>query len=300
MKIENIGLKHHITVDAKTLQKFEYILAQKYSLEFTAFCHAEKREEGEYHIYDIFFPRQDNAATTTECDSADIIALMKDGADISKLTGHIHSHVNMGVFASGTDDKDIVERAKDCGYNVALIMNKKGEIYGHIADTTIGIHVKDVDVFINYPFEEDEYEDSLMEQIKKAETLAEVQILARFSMHEYFEMYYPLSSEEEFELDTIIKERFKTKSYNYGKKNNVPALPISNQAVKTFLDNKEIEVEEVDYQDVYGTGNKYPMDIYSQDEFFDYIESLHDKPIGDMTAEEWDLYDRYYNGSRYD
>lgn len=90
MKVENISLKHHITVNPKTIQKFDYILNSKYNLEFTAFCHAEKRENGEYHIYDIFFPRQDNTATTTECDSEDIMALMKEGMDISRLAGHMH------------------------------------------------------------------------------------------------------------------------------------------------------------------------------------------------------------------
>lgn len=90
MKVENISLSHSITVCAFALQKLRYVLDSKYNKEFTAFMHAEKRPNNEYYIYDVFFPRQDNTGVTTECDSDDIIELMKEGFDISEGNGHAH------------------------------------------------------------------------------------------------------------------------------------------------------------------------------------------------------------------
>ena len=83
-------IEHHITVDAHTLLRINHVLYSKYAKEFTVFLHAERRPNGEYYLYDAFFPRQDNAATTTELESEDIMNLVADGADISKLAGHAH------------------------------------------------------------------------------------------------------------------------------------------------------------------------------------------------------------------
>ena len=210
MEIENIGLRHHITVDAKTYQRVTYLLDQKYDKEFTAFCHAEKRADGEYHIFDAFFPKQINTGTTTECDSIDVIELMKEGFDISKGAGHMHSHVNMGVFASGTDKNDILERAKDSGFNAAIIMNKKGEIFGHIADMDLGIYIKKCPVYIDYPFYDSEFEDN---QIKKIHATTDLKLIAEIikeDMYDYMEENYPLTKEETDFLDDVIKNRFKS------------------------------------------------------------------------------------------
>ena len=54
----------------------------------------------------------------------------------------------MGVFASGTDKKDIIERSEHSNYNAALILNKKGEMFGHIVDLDLGLYLEDVDVYI--------------------------------------------------------------------------------------------------------------------------------------------------------
>ena len=88
MKIEKIGngLKHHITINAKTLQRFNHILDSKYALEFTAFTHCKRNNEtGEYLLYDLFIPNQVNTATTTELESDDIIVI--DSKNVTAALG---------------------------------------------------------------------------------------------------------------------------------------------------------------------------------------------------------------------
>ena len=209
MKLTNINLPHHITVDAVVRQKLDYILGSTYDKEFTGFCHAEKREDGEYHISDIFFPRQDNAATTTECDSEDVIALMKEGFDISLGSGHAHSHVNMEVFASSTDKKDILERANDSGFNVSIIVNKKGKIFGHIADMELGVYIEDCDVFTTYPFTTEQMETYIMNSIKESDCIEDIRELAYMDEDDFMKEFFPLSKENQDFLQTVVKERFK-------------------------------------------------------------------------------------------
>lgn len=296
MKIENINLPHHITVDAVVMQKLNYLLDSKYSLEFTGFCHSEKREDGEYHISDIFFPRQDNTSTTTECDSEDIIALMQEGLDISKTCGHAHSHVNMGVFASGTDKKDIIERAKDSGYNAAIIVNKKGHIFGHIADMDLGIYVEDCPVYITYPFTTKAYEEDLLKEIKKCDNLDDIKEIANYSMEDYMEEMFPLSTVDKEFLDLVMKNRFQFKTNNFGKKSQKKTTTSSTKPA-TFIASDKLENvfdDIVPFEDVhsnYAEEHGYPddpKDFFSKSEWA-IIERLPYISAAAMTDEEWRL-----------
>lgn len=295
MEVVNLGLPHHITVTAETIQKFTYILDAKYNLEFTAFCHAEKRPNGEYHIFDIFFPRQDNTGITTECDSEDVMDLITEGADISMLSGHIHSHVDMPVFTSGTDEKDIKERAAISGWNASLIMNKKGEIFGHIVDLETGIYVKKCPVTIIYPFTAEKYEADLMAKIKECDKLEDVKTLARFSYENYHDMHFPLSESDVYDLEDTIKNKFKYKRGNYGKsttttttkstgkKNNPPVIPIHESVVNKYLDDNVFEGNEVPSN---------PYDWFSMDEM-QTIQDARLKSYHDMTEYEFKLIEEY-------
>lgn len=315
MEVEIVNLKHHITVDAFAFQKFQYIMQTKYDKEFTAFFHAEKRENGEYHLYDIFFPRQDNAATTTECDSEDLIDLMmKEGMDISKASGHAHSHVNMSVFASRTDKKDILERARESGWNAAIIVNKKGEIFGHIADLETGIYVTKVPVYIEYPFTTDEYESTLYDLVQNSKNLEDVKTILRITDADYFDMNYPMTPELIEELENVIKDKFKSKyqhtSYNgnkYGHNSNQYKDPYNkngNLKPTVFLDNKNVTnkniFEDSDLEEDVPE-NQY-ADWFTDDEM-DIIYNAMEKSIGSLTDKEYKLlteYDAFFHGGHLD
>lgn len=306
MEIKNIGLRHNITVDAYALQKFNHVLNSKYNLEFTAFCHAEKRENSTYHIFDIFFPTQVNTATTTECDSENLIELMQDGADISMLAGHMHSHVNMAVFSSTTDEKDIIERAENAGFNAAIILNKKGEIFGHIADTELGIYVKKVPVTIIYPFPYSEFEEVMMREIRNQSSLDDMITMSRFTLGDYFDFHYPLSTEEAAKLDAIVKEKFSepVKVYSGGKKNS--GVQDSSVALQIPYD----EDEDIDaYWDKVNNweseGNlgipTNPYDYFTVEEMA-IIRDAENKNHNALTDMEWKLlqeYEHLYTGNSF-
>lgn len=310
MKIEKIGngLKHHITVNAKTLQRFNHILDSKYNLEFTAFTHCKRNNDtGEYLLYDLFIPNQVNTATTTELESDDIIELIQDGADISKLSGHIHSHVNMGVFASGTDKKDIIERSEHSNYNAALILNKKGEMFGHIVDLDLGLYLEDVDIYIQYPHSTN-FEQRLLAQIKKAKSLEEVIKLTKIDEWEWYNATYPLTKEETEQLDNWVKTRFKTTHYpnnNFKKKETKSITAQYHQ--KTWWEDddydesqwsnyKPQQLIEDEIDDALILEGYDESKFASVDDYLDYLMTVSEQS---MTTKEFNDYEYHILGIRY-
>ena len=71
---------------------------------------------------------QKNSAATTDIEANDICKALYDMRDAEgELRFWFHSHVNMGVFWSGTDTSTIASIAEG-GYVVASVFNKKGEV----------------------------------------------------------------------------------------------------------------------------------------------------------------------------
>lgn len=167
----------------------------------------------------------------------------------------------MGVFASSTDVKDIKERAELSGFNAAIILNKKGEMYGHIADYDLGIYVKDVDIYIRYQYPEGEYESELLAAIKRATSLEDVHTLMKYSEWDYFEDNYPLSDSDKAQLDGYVATRFENvKTYGAGYANSkYPKKGTSVKKIENWLDDS---TDTVDYEevDVYGVGSYYKTD----------------------------------------
>lgn len=286
MEIVKIGdnLNHHITVCAKALQKIHYLLDHKYNKEFTVFMHCDRNKEtGEYFMYDTFIPRQDNTSTTTECDSEDVMDLITEGADISKLGAHMHSHVSMKVFTSGTDERDILERAAHAGYNAAIIMNKNHDIFGHIVDIDLGIYLKNVDVYIRYP-EKMDYENQMLKLIKKEKSLDKIKDLLTIDEWDFFTLSYPLEDSVKEDLEKEIKTKFKSKA-------TVVPMGKSNYSSKPVYENgydKDWYKEWYKEKEASEEAEKYegynPSLFKSEDDYVDYL----------MTADEQSMTDAEY------
>jgi len=273
MRIKEIGsgLKHHIVIDANTLREFKHILNSKYNKEFTAFTHCERLGNGGYLIKDLFIPNQTNTEVHTEVDSDDLVSLMKDGADISQLSGHIHSHVNMPVQPSKTDEDEIIERAKHSDFNAAIIINKKGEIYGHIVDLELGLHLQDVDVRIQYPHQASDLEDYVVSQAKKKLTYQDLKKLVNITNEGYFNLCYPLSDTRVDELNSYVKTRFKERLVGFYNPNS--ALSNAKKSYVTQTHNKK-RVDDMDYNE--------------------YMAYLNNKPYSDLTDAEWEDLESFY------
>jgi hypothetical protein len=114
-------------------------------------CTVEKHSEVNYRIVDAYLFKQEVHSTTTEItpeglsDFAMELLAQPDGMDIwnaMKCWGH--SHVNMGVFASGQDDTQM-NVFKDAGHDffIRVIANKKGEMEFTFYNYATGIIYKD-------------------------------------------------------------------------------------------------------------------------------------------------------------
>jgi len=87
-------------------------------------------KDGVFTVHDTILVPQVNSATASDIEPSDMAQAMFKLKDVEGELGHWHSHVNMGVFVSGTDIDTYKQWAGTDGYCLALIFNKKKEIKG--------------------------------------------------------------------------------------------------------------------------------------------------------------------------
>lgn len=120
-------------------------------------------ETGNFIIEDVYVPLQECTGTTTvitaDGDAELMMELMSAGrtSEINKLKCWGHSHVNMGVFASGTDEDQtdvFIKRFDD--FFVRFIGNKKGELLCNIYLMKEGMILNNPDMIISEALEGEE------------------------------------------------------------------------------------------------------------------------------------------------
>lgn len=107
-----------------------------------------------YRVTEVTLLKQENTATHTEIDAG---AVTKAMYDLRNSEGGIyfwwHSHVNMGVFWSGTD-KATIEEIGVNGLCVAVVFNKKREMRGAVwlkgSELSPNLYFDDVPVAITH------------------------------------------------------------------------------------------------------------------------------------------------------
>lgn len=91
----------------------------------------DETQGGDYIIAEIFVPEQKVSAATTDIESEAMGKLAAEleaaGKDSSKLRYWGHSHVNMSVRPSGTDEDQIQEYLDHVDWFIRGIHNKKGD-----------------------------------------------------------------------------------------------------------------------------------------------------------------------------
>jgi len=115
--------------------------------------------DGVLTVTDIILLKQECTATETDLD-ADAIATAEYEHHKSGKAGELrfwwHSHVNMGVFWSGTD-KTAMKELSEHGWFIHGVFNKKGEVRcAYTANKPLKIFVDDIDLEIDdtiYPNE---------------------------------------------------------------------------------------------------------------------------------------------------
>jgi len=117
-----------------------------------------KKEKDTFILTNVYLLDQENTATSTDIDATALGKLMYESReDEGFLNCWIHSHVNMGVFWSGTD-KDTIKEFGSNGFLLSLVFNKKGEVRAHYfqgeqgADSPLPwLEIDDIPVEITYP-----------------------------------------------------------------------------------------------------------------------------------------------------
>lgn len=112
-------------------------------------------DEGTYNIVDILVPPQEVTGTTVDSDPTAwaLWASQLTNDELNAMRCHMHSHVNMNVFSSGTDDdyqKDMITKNGDLDYYIFLIFNKKFECFARIYDVENNVMYENDEIDVVY------------------------------------------------------------------------------------------------------------------------------------------------------
>lgn len=133
-------------------------LIQKFSTEigWHGLCYRNPECDTQFIIEDIVVYPQNVTGTsisTDETRQGDWLDSFDD-ATFRKIRFHGHSHVNMSVFSSGTDDdlqRDLTNMLRGDDFYLFFIMNKKMEIFARLYDNKYGVvwETNDIDISID-------------------------------------------------------------------------------------------------------------------------------------------------------
>lgn len=113
------------------------------------------REKGIYYIKDVVVPPQHVTGTSVNSDLSEwaLWASQFDNETYNNIRCHMHSHVNMNVFSSGTDDdyqKDVVLKDGNLDYYIFLIFNKKGDLFARFYDVENNVMYDNKEFAVTY------------------------------------------------------------------------------------------------------------------------------------------------------
>lgn len=236
-----------------------------------------EKEDNTYTVTDVMLFKQKVSGVTTDISEESLTEfgtkLIAEGKTdlFNKIRLWGHSHVNMQVFASGTDNETFEQFYPHCDYFIRLIVNKRGDITVDFVDMPNNLK------FENIPWEElktseQVYIEELMAEFNKDYTkkFDEIKAKAKEEIKENIinvlpgEAKTPFVSHAEYDYDeyTYLNDS----SYWYDKqKSKEEALKKNNT--------KEKDDERNKYHNImvkrYGSINKKP--------FFVNIESIFDE-----------------------
>lgn len=186
----------------------EYVMQSNGEIGWLAYV--EKKEEKDTNVYTITHTvlfEQTVSAVSTDLDENDLARyankLMREGRadELNKIRCWGHSHVNMEIMPSGTDENTFEEYYESCDFFIRIIANKKGDLKLDIAEPLRGV------VFTNVQWETIYPQKMLNILEKKNEKLKEVESI-KAEINEYIKNY---SSNFTTKIKEEIKDKVKTK-----------------------------------------------------------------------------------------
>ena len=210
-----------ICITEETLLKFKaYVDSCEKEIGWLAFV--RKEEDGTYLIYDTILPKQEVTSVTTELTESGLQevgeeVLQNRFDEFENIRCWCHSHVNMQIYPSKTDDDTFEQFYQNCDYFIRIICNKKDDMRVDFVDLVNEVRFDNTSWNIwTLPETYEEYVkiEDYDEQIKKIEELKKksVENIKKIQEDKYKGFKQQIQKEVNIKL---IEERPKTKSY-YG------------------------------------------------------------------------------------
>lgn len=132
--------KPKVLISTLALTKINYWV-QASSVEISGLGKCTYNEKtNEFHVSDVYLLEQTNTGTSTDIEADSVAKLLYETRDVEgSLNFWWHSHVNMGVFWSGTDT-DTIKEMGDQGFCLATVFNKKREMKSAVYYKAEGFH----------------------------------------------------------------------------------------------------------------------------------------------------------------
>lgn len=126
-------------------------LVDDFSVEVAWHFLCERSGDRSFLISDVIVYPQTITATNVDTDEQELAKWLMslDDETFSKMRGQGHSHVNMGVTPSGTDEnlyKELFSQIGADDFYIFCIANKKNDFYWRIYDRRDGVIYEDFDV----------------------------------------------------------------------------------------------------------------------------------------------------------
>lgn len=128
-----------------------------------------RMEENQITVEDVFLLEQENTSSSTDLSSDSVsdylLEMIQDGRDPGAVKLWWHSHADMGVFWSGTDD-DTIDRFSN-EWMLSIVGNKKGQLLARLdIYAPIRVTVDKLDVAA-YPRPSREVRDAVEKEMKE-------------------------------------------------------------------------------------------------------------------------------------
>ena len=179
--------------------------------------------QGRYIVYDTILPHQNVSAVTTDLMES---GLQEVGEEILKTRPDefnnvrcwCHSHVNMQVCPSGTDDNTFEQFYENCEYFIRVICNKKGDMRVDFVDLEKEIRYDNINWYILLSKETEALNNSVAKYQKEIDEIVAKNKKTIEELNKKIDEYRDnLFKELEVNIKEEVKEKVKEEKYTYKK-----------------------------------------------------------------------------------
>lgn len=179
--------------------------------------------QGRYIVYDTILPHQNVSAVTTDLMES---GLQEVGEEILKTRPDefnnvrcwCHSHVNMQVCPSGTDDNTFEQFYENCEYFIRVICNKKGDMRVDFVDLEKEIRYDNINWYILLSKETEALNNSVAKYQKEIDEVVDKNKKTIEELNKKIDEYRDnLFKELEVNIKEEVKEKVKEEKYTYKK-----------------------------------------------------------------------------------